>query len=493
MRSGLFRLAKQSGLYALGNLLLKAIGLALHAFYLDPDLLSGQAYGYLVLMETTAEFGIMFGGMGLATGLLKFRGDERYREVHDALPFTVLVFSLFTGGVTLLLFSMFAHPFATWLLDGTAQARLVQLTAVYIGVKVIGVVPLTLLRSQERVGWYVVAMVAEWVMLVAGVAYLLAIRHGGVEGVLTAWIWAASASTTVLTIGLLRRVRWRLHFRLVGPLFRFGVPLAVGGLAALVLKLGDQYLLQGLRDAETVGIYGWAYKMSGLLNMLVVQSFQMAFTVIGIKRLGADRTDPSLHRRTFRHLLIIGGWGALGLSLFAYDLTLLISDNREFLRAVPLVLPLALGFLGYGLYYIALNVLYMAEKTRAISLNVTLSAGANVLLNLWLIPPYGAWGAAVATLVSYALLAALTYRLAEKVLRAGYAWHALLGVAVLVVTLYAVARLTAGWPTFPRLGARMGLFALYPVLVLMLRIYKWDEIREGIIWLKGRGGRNRTG
>ena len=104
MKGGLFRLAQQSGLYALGNLLLKVAGLALHKFYLDPDLLSSEEYGFLVLLETTAEFGILLAGLGLASGLLKFIADARYRADHDALPFTVLVLTALAAVVALGLF-----------------------------------------------------------------------------------------------------------------------------------------------------------------------------------------------------------------------------------------------------------------------------------------------------------------------------------------------------------------------------------------------------
>ena len=75
MKGPIGRLLTQSGLYALGNAAIKAGGLILLLFYLDPALLAQAEYGRLVLIETAANLAVVLAGLGLAQGLLKYGTD----------------------------------------------------------------------------------------------------------------------------------------------------------------------------------------------------------------------------------------------------------------------------------------------------------------------------------------------------------------------------------------------------------------------------------
>src|SRR5690554_1230307 len=102
-QSTLSRLLRQGSVYALGNLLLKASGLLLAPLYLNTTLLPQAAYGYLVLLEATAQLLLPLLGLGLTTGLLKFATDPAQRDRQEAVPFTVLSVSL---GVALLVLGL---------------------------------------------------------------------------------------------------------------------------------------------------------------------------------------------------------------------------------------------------------------------------------------------------------------------------------------------------------------------------------------------------
>jgi O-antigen/teichoic acid export membrane protein len=264
------------------------------------------------------------------------------------------------------------------------------------------------------------------------------------------------------------------------------VPLVLSAFAGLFLNVGDRYILKYLTDAETVGVYGWATRLGGAINMLFVQSFQLAFTVIGLKTIGTG--DRSLYRRTFRHYTIWTGWAVLGLSLLSYDLTLLLVElfgvDPYYLQADIMVLPVALGFMGYGVYIVVNNVLYATNLTHIIGLNVLTAAAANLVLNFALIPLLGALGAALATTLSYGVLALLTARIAEKQIHVGYPWRILVIVIVLVVGLYLPGYLTTSWETFPRLSLRLLLISMYIPLILITGLYGREDLQKGMKWIR---------
>ncbi len=477
---GLQRVIRQTGIYAIGNIAVKASGLVLAPLYLNTELLPASAYGHLVLLEATAHIIIPVSGLGLATGMLRFMSEPEETQT-PAIPFTTLLLTLLSAATAFGLLWLAAPFFGGFLLDDGSETLLPRLMAGYAALKVVGTVPYMLLRVRERAGWYATSMVAEWAVLVAGVYYLLAVLDLGLDGVLIAYVASASASAAVMTGFMLTHVEWRFNRRLVGRLLLFGVPLILSSFAGLFLNVGDRYILKYLTDAETVGLYGWASRLGGTINMLFVQSFQLAFTVIGLKTVGVG--DQSLHRRSFRHYAVWTGWAVLGLSLLSYDATLLLVNlfgvDPFYLEADVMVLPIALGFMGYGVYFVVNNILYATDLTHIISLNVLAAATLNLALNFALIPLMGAYGAAVATTLSYAALAGLSARVAERRIHVGYPWRILVIVVVMIMALYVPAYLTTGWATVPRLGLRLLLILAYVPLVWITGLYTREDLEKG--------------
>ncbi|MEL7361931.1 MAG: oligosaccharide flippase family protein, partial [Bacteroidota bacterium] len=364
-RSLFRRLLGQGGLYALSNLGVKAAGLLLLGFYLDPDLLTAAEYGHLVLLETTAQVLVIVAGLGIGSGLLKLATDPDHADRRDALLTTALAASALCGGVALLAVGAASRPLAAFLLDDPEATRAVWLMGTYAGLKVVAAVPYIVLRVRERAGLFALAALTEIGLLLGGVAYFLAAEGAGLVGVMQGFVLAAAGAVVLLGGGLLRSLHWDLDLRLVRPLLKLGVPLAFAAIASIALNAGDRYMLKAFADAEAVAVYGLAAKFGGVINMLFVQSFNLAFSVLGLKAIAAEGRGAPLpfHRRIARLYTVVTGWGVLGLALLTLDVTAWLSPNPLYLQADPLVLPIALGFLVYGLYFVGMNVLYAHHAT----------------------------------------------------------------------------------------------------------------------------------
>lgn len=474
---------RQSGIYALGNIGLKASGLLIAPLYLNPDLLSVESFGYFALLYTTAQLAVFMVGLGLNHGLLKFLADPIYREEREALPFTTLVAGLGAAGLGFLLFWALAAPLADLLVGPEERGGVIVLVGAYVAMKVVGGIPLMLLRARERAGWYATAVTGEAAVLVGAVYYFLAVAGMGLWGLMAAFAASAAVGTLVLVVVMLTNVRWRFDPKLVVPLVRFGWPLVVAALAAWFLNLGDRYLLAWLVDASVTGLYEWAARLAGAVNMLFVQSFQLAFSVIGLKALTRSDEEANLHRNTFRHYVVLTGWATLGITLLAYDLTRLLTSEATYLEAEPLVFLLALGFMAYGVHFIITNVLYAAERTGTMGALVFLAALLNLLLNVLLIPLIGAVGAALTTYLAYLALAGGNAYVARKEEGVDFPWSLYALIVALVGVLYlvgwSVADFAAGW----RIAVRGLVLAAYPALILLLGVYRWAEVRRGWQWL----------
>ncbi len=477
----LFRVVRQSGLYALGNLAVKGSGLLLAPLFLNPAYLPVDDYGYFALLSVSAQIGIFIIGLGLGQGLLKYMSIPEQERDRRALPFTALVSTVALAIIAVIVLWIAAGPLADMLLDSRSRVGLIRLLAVYIALKVIGSIPLTIIRVQEKAQWYSVAIAGEMVFLVASAYYFLVVSGEGLYGIILALVVSASIGALVLTAAMLRDVSWSLRLRLVPSLVRYGTPLVLAGLAGWFLNAGDRYILKWLSTADVIAVYEWSSRIAGALNLLFVQSFQLAFSVIGLKSIGAGSTD--LYRKTFRHYVVWIGWGVVGLSLLAYDGTLLLVNvfdaDPAYLGVELLVFPIALGFSSYGLYIIVNNVLYAVGRTRTIGFNVLGAAVLNAVLNILLIPHLGGMGAAIATFVAFTFLALASTFLAEREIYVGYPWGLVLAVLGLCLLLFFIGHRTLEWSFAPRLLTRVVLIAIYPLAIWFTGVYGPKDLTTG--------------
>lgn len=477
------RLLRQGSLYAVANLTMKGAGFLLALIYLNPAYLSQEAFGIWGTLDAAAKVIVPLLGLGLVTGVLRFWADPELEDQREALATTALAATIglaLIGGAVML---VGAEWIAAGLLGDEAPpgaAHLVRLLGALVAFRTVTAVPQSLLRIRERPGVFVVAVGGEMVVLVAGTVYLLVVRGMGLEGVVLAHVAAAGLSALVLTAGALWTGRAAIRPDLLGKLVRFGLPLAAAGVASLLLNLGDRFLLLRITDAATTAVYDWSGRLGSLLYLVVISSFNLAFSVLGVKSLKGDATQTALHQSVFRHFIVITGFLALGLSLIAFDLTRWISPEPAYLGAETLVAPIAAGYLLYGVYFLMVNVLFVADRTRTVAVLLVGATALNVALNVALIPTLGPMGAALATVVSYGALVAFTARTVAREAATRFDWSILAKVLGLGAVLWGLGHVSVDWSLAARIGWRALAVALYVPGAVALGLYRWAEIREGL-------------
>lgn len=481
------RLAQQSAIYVVANALVKASGLLLLPIQLNTANLPAEHYGRLGTIAATVGLLAPLFALGLPNGLLKFSADATLDD-RDAVPFTAWLLAFGSALVgTLVLFGL-----APWLggfvikgseigLGRAETTHLGRLLALYVGVEAIGFAGFNYQQVEERAFTFGGVMLAKFTLLVASQYWLLERLHLGLEGILLSFLVASGTATLLLSGALLARARWVFRRVLVGPLLRYGLPLVFVGLALPLLYAGDRFILQRLAPPLALSVYELAARIAGVLNVVLVQGFQTAFTVIGLKVLSGEPGE-GLHRRTFRHFCVFAGGFVLGLSLFSYDLlrvmVLAFGANPAYLGATPYIFPLGLGLFGYGLFIIGVNALFARMKTGLVARYTVGAALLNIVLNLLLIPVLGAMGAALATVAAYGYLALAVLRVSEKLEGFRFPWSVLARMVAAVVGLYGLSLFVQDAPTAVRLGVRVGLMGVYPLVVLALGVYRWREVTE---------------
>jgi O-antigen/teichoic acid export membrane protein len=174
------------------------------------------------------------------------------------------------------------------------------------------------------------------------------------------------------------------------------------GAAHTVTEQSDVVMLALLADAESVGVYRAAVRYAQLVSFALLASMLPLRPMISAAFARADRAAQLRHVRAAATVaMLIGLPTALAFLLFGRSFMAVF--GHEFERGAT-----ALGILLAGqVVNVAAGpvgvLLAMTGHERRVAAAVSLSALANVLLNLVLIPRFGIEGAAAANALSLAL------------------------------------------------------------------------------------------
>jgi O-antigen/teichoic acid export membrane protein len=218
---------------------------------------------------------------------------------------------------------------------------------------------------------------------------------------LAPWVVALAAALVrpPLSIAAFGRVR----VRLAGRAIREGLRNYPGEIAGLLHQRADVLLLGVLSTATSLGIYVVAYQS---VEPILILSSAGGATILGLGHGRPEVERGAVTARLIREALLVGGALALLAALLSPVLVPIVY-GAEFSDAVLPLAILAPGIVALACGRIAMADLLrrnMLERMAAISVSVAI---LNVGLNLVLIPPFGAVGAATASLTSYSALAVL--------------------------------------------------------------------------------------
>ena len=406
------RLVKDIAIYGGGNLIFKFISFAVFPIY--ANLFSVEQFGVLALVSVSAALIGTVLQLGINNAIQRYYWDpDMLKERRPALVSTGLAVLLLWSSLvtTLLLFGL--HPFRGALDQryGIEWSFLVLALAANVPSLII-TYGLDVLRLHFSPWWY---SFVDGLRSVSGVALSLFFIIALDQGLLGLFAGQILAFTLVmpLSLWLIRKeLRWEFDFGFVREIVRFGYPFVFTGLAYWVFSSMDRWLLGELSDNTSVGLYSIAYSFAGVLTF-VTTAFAQAWSPFAIKLYAEDPDYRNKISRLFSYwffgLALIG----LAISLFGYEL-LRLTTPEAYWPAATVLSVLAMGLVLMGTTQFTALGISLERRTNLLSTAAWAAAIINFLLNLVLIPEWGALGSGTATLVAYAVLTGLYLYWAQK-------------------------------------------------------------------------------
>lgn len=285
------------------------------------------------------------------------------------------------------------HPLLLVAVLWTLPAALVQMS-------------LALLVAQDRIRVFAVTSLLSSVGgSIIGLGLLVLVHADA-----TTYAWGGVvAQGTAMVIGLAAvrpRLGGLLDRAVTARAFRLGVPIALGNLSYFVLNAGDRIIVQRLLGPEEVARYQIAYVVGSAVILLLTFTNSAWAPHFAALRDAVARRRLAMHARDELYLLLAPVLLAVTLvSPVALPILAPASYRVEQLTVVVFVVALtafpvvASGATG--------RLLIVERRGVAVGVIAAVAAVANIGANLLLVPPLGIAGAALATVVAYALLAVL--------------------------------------------------------------------------------------
>lgn len=205
------------------------------------------------------------------------------------------------------------------------------------------------------------------------------------------------------------KVRFNKEYLQYG--LKISVPLVLHGIALNILSQSDRTMITMIRNSEETGIYGVIYNFS-MIATVITTSFDGIWVPYFTRKMNEkDYKAINIFAEKYVEFMSVA---MVGVILVGPEVVKLLS-TEAYWEGIKIIPPIVLSNYFIFIYTLYVNVEHYYKKTVFISINTTIAAISNILLNLVFIYKWGYVGAAYTTLISYILSLILHYRYSRKI------------------------------------------------------------------------------
>lgn len=336
---------------------------------------------------------------------------KRPKESYSAYFTNAQVIPLVSLAIFTLLCVFFQYPLSRLLKVSVFWVWVMPLTAWWI---MINETTMIITRNKNLPFQFAFFSVSKNIVEIILTAILVISLH---------WAWRGrllSALLAPMLIGVISIYlfsRWKLVYKKiswisVGRIFILCIPFIFERLAIFVLGYSDKYFIDKYDQNGTneVGLYGLGSQLATIIYVVVI-SMSSAYQPHLFKRL-SEGFKGKIHKTT---LLYIGACLLTVLGMYvAIPLIFRFFIGTKFQEAKLYAYILCSGYFMWGIYNAFLTYLIYLEKSRQILFISVLGMITSLSLNMIMVPRYGAYGAAIVSVVTYSIMAIACFLLVRK-------------------------------------------------------------------------------
>jgi O-antigen/teichoic acid export membrane protein len=362
--------------------------------------LGAQGVGELAVINVAVTTIVQLGSLGLPSANTYFiaqdRNHFRVAAVNSSL-FAVGVGSLLALGLGLL-----AVTRGDWF--GFIPPAVIQIAALSIPFQLLTLIGLNILLAVGKVREFNLLDLAAQTFVLLNAVIVLVVFSSGLEALVTLNTAASILVAVVIVLFLLvsgRKLassRWRADVSLLRRMITYGLKFHISILAGAIIFRVDLLVVNLFRGPSEAGVYSVATQFSLLLMLLPSVVATLLFPRVTAEQDARGETTSFVTRQTALIMLVCCAAAVPGSFLLP------LVYGPAFKEATPLLLILLPGVYLIGLESVLVQHFNALGLPRAIPLYWLFTLVINLVLVFTLVPRFGAYGAAIASTFSYALI-----------------------------------------------------------------------------------------
>jgi O-antigen/teichoic acid export membrane protein len=386
--------AKDTTVYALEPILTKGITLVLVPLY--TAYITPSDFGNLQLILTIGAFFTAVIDLGMKSSFWKYRSDAS-PENKGEVTLNMLVIQLAVG------FLLFFGAGVVYLMISGGMSIFNILLLIYclsVIIRKIFETSLLIYRVNFKSTKFVVLAIVQAALLAGLNVVFVKFARLDYIGVIYGYLVTAALMGLSYFLNLRKDISGKINPRLLKGMLSYGIPIMLGNVAAIVISLSDRFFLKAFSTSHELGLYSFGYKFADLVNILIVNSFFLAWNPIrwDLYKMEGGREIFAKFYRIFFCLLPVAALFMMGGILLVAPL---ITVNKVYLEGLRIVVLIGFGYVFHAVYYFNAMGMLFTNRTKVIMFIILTSGAANIVLNFALIPRWGMLGAGLATIGSY--------------------------------------------------------------------------------------------
>lgn len=348
--------------------------------------------------------------------------------------------SLILAGGGLVLCFVFSPEISQIIFKNLNQVFLLKLIFIYAFFSIIKSLIFVVLRAKKESRKFCFFSLIFFLIQLVLVIFLVTQQKMGIRGV----IWGGlitSGLSLFLLIDLKNDIGFDFSFPELKKMLSYSIPFVPDCLAALVITSADRFFLVQYSNLTEVGWYSLGYKFGMLIAIVLIEPFRKIWDVM-IFSVAGKRDMNKYYSKMLTYFLLFGCTLVLLVSCPAEDILKIVA-SPEYLPAYKIVPLISLSYLLLGVNIIWGVGYLLKRKTKYVPIITIFAAGLNVILNYFLVPPFGMMGAAVATLISYFSWAVLRYFVSKRFYYIPYEWKRITKILSVAAAIFFLSRYIA--------------------------------------------------
>lgn len=386
-------LFKNTAIFAISSFSTKILSFLLIPVY--TAVLTTTEYGIADIINTTGTLLIYVLTINIADSVLRF-SIEKATDSEKILSFgmKVLFIGICVCSALLLVacfFRVYEWPtiYYIFILIFFTSSAFYQIITSY-------------LRGIDKVSAVALAgIISSIVTILSNIIFLVVIKFG-ILGYLISMVAGPIIASIYCVFAAKREIKQMFFSKLEKTtkinMLKYCTPLIFNNIALWINGSLDKYFVTGICGAAVTGIYSVAGKIPHILDACIIV-FCQAWNLSAIKEFDPEDNDR-FFSRTYK---VYGATMTIGCSMiiilniplakFLYSDDFFVAWKYSSILLIATMFNTLTAFIG--------SIFSAAKSTRIIATTTVLSAVINTIMNIVLIPQYGALGAAIATAIAY--------------------------------------------------------------------------------------------